>query len=316
MAEWLKAADCKSVGYTLRWFESNSLYTCMGFFTIWVCLFSLYIRVVLPFIRGYIPFNKKQVKTNWYLLAYTYRSISRFIFALISFNYSEFFIYFFIENAKTPFFITDSNNLAYHLFQNILFFAWIAYFPFIFYIFFFILKASLLNIANYSLFRISFVLVYLHFLSVIVTHFDTFSFLQSYFNSNIGFWFERVDYSSHLIQYRGAFFDISYSLIFFWLNYFIFIEYFPKMIYARYTPVQQDKAIRNFWNVFYFFWCFRIFAFLFVFYFFTGEGFFSDVLVAVFTMVFNELFIIVIRIAFILFSFKELLCEYKYDFFY
>ncbi len=309
MAEWLKAADCKSVGVTLHWFESNPLYLHMGFVTIWICLYTFFIRFFLPHIRYCIPSYIKLIKTNWYLLSCIYRLISWFAFLVFSFNYSEFFIYFFIENAKTPFFIADANILAYHLFQNISFFSWIAYFPFVFYRFFFLTKSSLFNIINFIGFRISFCLIYLHLLSILITHFDIFSFFQSYFNSTIGFWFEMVDYSAYLIQYRGAFFDISYTLIFFWVAYFFFVEFYPKVTNIRYLQVIPKGPVINFWRVFNFFWAFRIAIFGLIFYFFTGEGFFSDLIIALVTLFFNEIFIITVRTAITLFSFKKLLCE-------
>ncbi len=283
----------------------------MGFFTIWTCIFCFCFRISAFFIIIFNSFSNKGIFNKWYSFFFIYRVISWVLFLLISFVYPEFFLYYLIEKAKTPFFVTDANLLAFHLFQNILFFSWIFYFPCFFYSFFFLLKQIFIKQEYSFCIRICFAVIYLHFLAITVTHFDIFYFFQNYFNSNIGSWFERADYSSHLTLYRGTFFDVWFSFLFMWIYYLFIIDFGFKLDSRRYTFDECLSAIKgfskSFWSVFTFFWIFRSFIYLIVFYFFTGEGFLNDFIVFFFTILFCELVIIFIRTRRALSSWKDLI---------
>ncbi len=294
---------------TLVRIQFSPLILRMGFFTIWISLYFICLRICILVITLIIPFSNKGKFNTWFSYFFYYRVISWIFFLMIAFTYPEFFLYYFIEKAKTPFFVTDANLLAFHLFQNILFFSWIFYFPSIFYGLFYLFKHVFTVFEYQKVFRLCFYIIYLHFLAILVTHFDIFYFFQNYFNSSIGSWFERADYSSHLTLYRGTFFDVWFSFVFLWFYCIVMLESKFNAETTRYTFKKDFFAIvgspKKFWNSFTFYWIFRIFTYLLVFYFFTGEGFFSDTVVLLVTIIFCELTIIFIRSRFVLASWKD-----------
>ena len=272
----------------------------MGFITIciFIIVFSISINYICITIINYL--YKNQINLKWYKHFFINRLFSWFIFFAVSFNYPEFFIYYFIEKATTPFLIADANTLAFHLFQNVSFFSWIFYFPFLIQGSAFRLKPLFIYSEYLFYSRLSLYIIYIHFLSIFITHFDLFYFFQDYSNSIIGSWFERSDYSAYLAFYKGTVFDIYVILSIFW-GFFIvsiFLKHKTKVVLYYYKSISNaiyEKRF-SFWNSFYFLWIVRFFLYFFIFYFFIGESFFSDFLVIIFSIVFMEISLIFFRL--------------------
>ncbi len=266
----------------------------MGFFTIWFT--SSFCLIGLSSLLSYIYSNLNvygrvyNITTRFFI----YRAISWAVFLLIALFYPEFFIYYLIGKLQIPFFITDANQLAFNLFRNILFFSWIFYFPFISLNFFYIQKNVFIPYENRISRRFIYYLVYFHIFAIVVVHFDIIYFIQYYFESAIGSWFDMMDYSTYLITYRGNFFDLWYILILFSIALNIYLE-FNK--YSHYSE-------NTFWNNFIICWTFRVFKYRFAFYFFIGEGSFSNMLVALLSLFSRECFLLYFRVSFKLSSWK------------
>lgn len=297
MAEWSKAVDCKSVGSTYVGSNptfSKKLKVIMGFLTIWISL------IVILIFTNIIFTDILKIKVNSIFSSFVICTFICFIiYSFICFFYYDFFLYFLIVKTSTPFFISDPNLLAYHLFQNRFFFAWLTFIPIVIFNISFIIKSILIKDEHFVVKRYVYIILYVHAISFFISHFDLFSIYQAYFASTYAYMFEGIDFSSYNNLYWGTYTDIFYVVISIHLITYTFLENFHKISIIFYffelSLVNIISRKKSYWITFVISLLIRTICNLITFYFFIGEGFISDFVVIIFAN---------ISIEFLLFFFR------------
>ena len=242
-------------------------------------------------------------KTKSALLALFLSFYTLSVFALA---YPEVFFYYISRGIFTPFFITDSNVLAARYFLGVLFFLYIYFLPIAFFFFLFCILPSCSR-STYSIrLRCGAVILYFHFIIVFFNHLDLSDFtcnpVNWVFSNNRG-----VDFASFTSQYRGTYWD-SFSVVFFYFVISVILsEKSGWLMRITYDFSYLERSFRGaslpyFWSVIRVTWIIRVTVLSFIFYFFCGEGIFSDSLVLLATAALTEFTLFTLRWLFILHS--------------
>ncbi len=206
-------------------------------------------------------------------------SLSYLCFFFRNFRYVDIVFTFLTTLPKIPFFITDSNILAYYYFLILIFYSYVLYSPFIYSVF----TLFILHVNTYysfsSLFRYCSLFIYLHCLVFIYNHFD---FSNS--NSNLRIpvvseWAEGLDFASYVSQYLGFYWDFFVVTLVFYLRLRFYYESPLNSTFILYSNtffIQSNKFLHNFWIIFFNTWFFRFVCYFCSYYFFGGEGFSGD----------------------------------------
>ena len=222
------------------------------------------------------------------------------IFYIISINIDIFFSYI-VHKINRPFFITDSNIVAFYYFYNLTFFVYIWFMPFIIRTFIIHIRSFFNKFEYYCFIRCVFFILYTQYITLIFNHYDfldsTINFIKLYFS----FWIEGVDLIVFIIQYQGFYWDFFFIFSIIIIIVLILIEKPKLFIFCRYD---KDYVV-NISIIFYRLWYFRIFTYCFICYFFCGNAIMIDFIVIRFTFVSSEFFIITYR-SFFLFQIVKL----------
>lgn len=239
-------------------------------------------------------------KSSYYYFCF-YRLFSFIIYIFIFFSYFEVFLESIIKVFSKPFFITDINLFSFELFQRLRFIFWLIYFIFILTSFFYCFVSSFsFNEFNF-IFRVYSLFIYTHVISFLINHYDYAKIYSNFFNSNLGFIFEQVDFISFTHQYRGTFHDLNRFLICFYFIILIFCEN-PKIFYIIFYPFPDNTF---FWSVYKKSIIIRILLYFSLFRLFSGDGVFSDSILFYAFIFFFEFYVIYIRQLIILQKYKN-----------
>ncbi len=242
---------------------------------------------------------------NFWFLEYIICTIISILFIRIFFFiYPEpFFQHVFIRTQR-PLFISDVN-----LFASIYIYRGGFIIIYIFFVFFFLgLGVFLISVFILKEFQKYIKLIlyffYIQILSILITDFDLAYVNIDRLNSDLNhkYWwtvFERGDAVSYREQYFGILYDLFFYFSFVYViiicewefswfnNWFIYEHYnFDVNIICIYNGLQKYLN---------FFWIYRIFNVIPLFYFFGGEGVFSDQYLFIYSFIFIEINIILIR---------------------
>ena len=174
------------------------------------------------------------------------------------------------------FYITDNNIIRTQYYNIRIFFSYQIFIIFFYSIIYFqIIPRTPLGIKN-SVRRFVINIIYIHFITFIFNQYDF-----AYFSNNYSPWVESVDFTAYIRLYQGFYWDFFF--IFFYVQQ-IFYFIFEKSYYIEKLVYNVSASISVFYiNLFY-----RFFIYLIVFYFFGGEGFFNDLCLRAFSIVFVE----------------------------
>ncbi len=260
----------------------------MGFLTIWFFLISTFF-VFSFLIKKYPPFK------TFYFSVFSYLLLAISTFFAISFTYQEFFLYYLLIEAKTPFYISDLNLLAFHLFRNIGLFSSAIFFPFVVQGVFMCIKPFLSQDETRPRCRFAYLIIYIHIVSLGVTHLDLFKVYRHYFTYSSSSWFEGIDYNSFINIYWGTYYDLYLAFLSPWLLIDMLNERHYLGENSRYNfDVFYNNIIGKtsyFWSAFYSFWRLRAILHIINLYFFIGGGLTSDIHVIVTAFFSIELFL-------------------------
>lgn len=277
VAEWLKATDCKSVKFSLHWFESN-----------W-------------------PYIILMKNSNWALeICFAFSII---FFSSCIFAYPKIIIDFFLNKSTILFYISDLNIFSYILIYSNFFVAYSLYLPFFIVIRSFWVNSFFSSEVFYVFFRLSFMLAYLHLFAIFCTNYD-FSDMQKFnvteiFNNQIS----NFDLNYILRQYYGFYWDCILTTVVYY-SVFILTTIKPNTIRFFIHSLDVKKRIpldSAFWYVISWIWCYRFVTYLLSFYFFYSGSWVSDLSVFITTILLSEFIIFTQRFIFIIQIVKLLL---------
>ncbi len=269
MAEWLKATDCKSVKFSLHWFESN-----------W-------------------PYIILMKNTNWASEVCFAFSIIFFIGCI--FAYPKIIIDFFLNKSTILFYISDLNIFSYILIYSNFFVTYSLYGPVFLFMRSFWVNAFCSSEIFFTFFRLSIRVGYFHIFAIFCTNYD-FADMQKFnvteiFSNQIS----NFDLNYILMQYYGFYWDFILTTVLYY-SVFILTTLKPnamRFFMHSFGSGRVTEFDSSFWYVISWVWCFRFITYTLSFYFFYSGSWISDLSVFVTAVVVGEFIIFTQRFIYI-----------------
>jgi hypothetical protein len=230
--------------------------------------------------------------------------LSIIFFGSYLFNYPKVLIRFFVDQNNGEFFVSDL-NLFTHRYAYINFFiVYLRYAPFFYLHILFWLNTRFFRENYFKAVRLIRLIAYAHIVALFLNHFDlsykTNTAYIDFFDARVN----HIDFSYALLQYSGAYWDLYFRLVLYYVAIVYLRENVSVMGFINYEIIYSSPAhiytfrvekSEPFWSTLSIVWFYRLSVFFVNSYFFCGEGRLSDCLAAI---------RIFVCIEFVLFSFR------------